>query len=347
MSRAESAQETNGRTGIPQGMPAPPETGLLDVWALIRRRKWLIVFGMVAGLALSCLYYYQATPIYESEVQILVMPKDSNLPTPSGARGGQIQQESLEEDVLSTHIALFRSPRIVREALEKHDLKSLPSIARVVAAGGDPAGRIIGGLEVGKGGEGEAKNARVLSATFRSPVPEECEVVLNALVESYQDFLGQTFRDTSTEAVELITKAKSELGEELEERETAYREFRKEVPLIWKGEESLNVHQMRLAKIEEALSIADEEYTQTKARLEVIEEALSSEDAASYSDLDKLALLGASDAGRLKLLIDVTKGDVGSEAFMAAAPVRQEEGQRRRFGKRRPKPSMTGCCRSF
>lgn len=327
MISTEDPSATNGITESVQGMPGPHETGLFDVFAIVRRRKWLIAFGMVAGLALSYLYYSQATPIYESEVQILVMPKDSNFPTPGRSGGNDFQRESLDEDILSTHIQLLKSPRIVKQAIETHHLESLPSVAEAVAAGEHPVEHIIEQLDVTKGGEGRAKDARVLGATFRSPVPEDCELILNALVESYQDFLGKTFQDTSSEAVVLITQAKSELAEELKEKETAYREFRIQAPLIWKGEESLNVHQVRLTKIEESLSEITQQYTETQARLSVIEETLRSEDAQDYSDLDKLALLGSSYVQRLDLLIKVVKGDTASEAFLAAGPVREETAQ--------------------
>jgi capsular exopolysaccharide synthesis family protein len=295
-----------------QATPYVDETSLLDVWAIVWRRKWLIAFGLAAGIALGYLQYFQATPIYKSKVEILVVPKDADLPTSRSYVENDFGQKSLEEDVLSTQMQIFKSPRIVAQAVEKNNLQSLPAFA-----GGSAVKSIVRELEVTKGGEGKAKDAKVLCASFQSPYPEDCPIVLNAVVESYQDFLGETFRNTSSEAVELITKAKSEVGEELREREAEYQEFRKNAPLIWKGEESLNVHQDRLAKIEESLSEITQKWTEAKARLGVIEEALRGTDPQDLSDVEKLALLGEAGTSRLDLVVDVTEQEADSPAATA------------------------------
>ena len=305
-------------------VPGASHLGLFDVWGLVLRRKGLMAFGLGLGLALACLYYFQATPIYESEVQILVMQKDPNLPT-QGERRYDTQRPAMYEDLLSTHVQLLRSPRVVNYAVEKHQLGSLPTVAEQIKQEKDPAEYIIEELQVSKGGEGRAKDAHVLRATFRGPSAEDCAVILSAVVESYQDFLGETFQDTSKEAMDLISRAKTELGEELQEKETAYQEFREQSPLLWKGEESSNVHQQRLAEIERSLSQVRVYRTEAKARLDVLEEAFNSDDIASYTDLDRLALLSNKEAERLSLLLAVTVGDARSEAFMAVQPARDEK----------------------
>ena len=123
---------------LPQQNPAEQEAGLLDILAIVRRRLWLIVFGMAVGVGLGVLYYFKATPMYESKVQILVMPKDSNLPSQSTKGGSDFQQRSADDDILATHIQLFQSPRVVRQAFDKNNLQSLPSHAEVIAKDGNP-----------------------------------------------------------------------------------------------------------------------------------------------------------------------------------------------------------------
>ncbi|MHC4179189.1 MAG: polysaccharide biosynthesis tyrosine autokinase, partial [Planctomycetota bacterium] len=329
MTTATTATDNGGTQDRPAetagNVPGARHLGLFDVWGLVRRRKGLIAFGLGLGLALACLYYFQATPIYESEVQILVMQKDPNLPTQGMDRGYDAQRPSMYEDLLSTHVQLLRSPRVVKQAIKKHKLESLPTIVEQVKQEKDPVEYIIEELQVSKGGEGRAKDAHVLRATFRGPSAKDCAVILSAVVESYQDFLGATFQDTSQEAMELISRAKTELGEELQEKETAYQEFREQSPLLWKGEESSNVHQERLAEIERSLSQVRVYRTEAKARLDVLEEAFSSGDVASYNDLDRLALLSNKEVERLSLLLAVTGGDARSEVFMAAQPARDEK----------------------
>ena len=318
------------RPGIGEAMLGAGQTGLLDIWAFVRRRKGVLAFGLVAGLALGCLYYYQATPMYESEVTILVAPKDSNLPTQRGVQeGSQSERDRMREDLLSTHLEIFQSRRIVIHAIEKHQLELLPSIVkeREQEEYFDPVEYILEELEVVKGGEGRGKDAHVLCATLRNPSPKDCATILGALVESYQDFLGETFRDTSSEAVELIAQAKNELGEDLKEAEAAYQEFRERAPLLlWKNNKEITttIHQERLFGVETALAEVRIRYTETKARLGVIEKALQQEDADSLSDWDKVALLSQSDVERLKLVLSAVRGDANTAAFMSLQPFRTQ-----------------------
>jgi len=272
----------DGGPEVVEGATRLQESGLLETWAVIRRRKGILIFGVFAGLILGGLYYFAATPIYESQVQILVMQKDANLPA-RGEKGNDLQNSSTYDDLLATHIQIFQSPRIVADAIFKNvvfkkvdektgqvvvdeetgepvlagwqdlktfkdqlegnktsplveyvsdsaamqyvkdsaavqyvkDLGLMQSVRPSESAQGlerfDPVQFVIENLEVSKGGEGQAKDAHVLCAAFRGPYPDECKIILNALVESYQNFLGDTFKDTSDDAIALMETARREL----------------------------------------------------------------------------------------------------------------------------------------
>ena len=131
----------------------------------------------------------------------------------------------------------------------------------------------------------------------------------NALMDYYTDpdAVHRLFRALTDFYLRIIERAKDELGQELEALQTNYRSFRQEAPLMWKGEESLNLHQERLADYDTKLAEIKVEYAEKKSRLEVIEEALNN-DTAAMSDLDRLALLSEKDVERLSLLLTATKG---------------------------------------
>ena len=114
----------------------------------------------------------------------------------------------------------------------------LPTLAKVVANDGSPVRHIIGNLEVTRGGEGKAKDASVLAATYKGPSPEDCAAILEAIVSSYERFLKGTFEDTSSEAVDLITDAMTKLKSDLQVKKDEYSEFRASAPLLWQGESS-------------------------------------------------------------------------------------------------------------
>ena len=315
--------------GLPMGGaegPGQGELGLLDIWGLIQRRKGLLIFGVVAGLALAGLYYSQATPIYKSEAKILVMPRDRNLPTQDTKTVGEFQTRSVTQDILSTHVELFSSPRIVDAAVKKYKLASLPSVSQQK----DPTAYIKLNLSVSKGGGGQTKDAQILGASFMGPSPDDCAKILDALVASYQDFLGETFQDTSEEAVKLISQAKADLGRELEQQEKEYQAFRETAPLLFlqKGDQSANVDAQRLAQIENSLAEARLSYAETKSRLDVIEEALKKSSGDSLTELEKISLLGNNDVQRISLLLSVARGEnFYSADFQAKLPARQASAQ--------------------
>ena len=285
-------------------MPAAGDANLLDIWGFIRRGKGFIALGLVLGLALSYFHYSRQTPIYQSEVEILVMQKNSNLPTQGVEGGSGLQQKSMNESLLSTHARLLQSPRVIKRAIEKYDLKSVPTIVELIQKGDDPTAYIAEHLAVTKGGSKETEGANVLSGTFEGPLPEDCATILRAVVGSYQDFLGETFQDTSEEAVELISQAKFELAEDVQKEEAAYQKFRAKAPLLSKNESGTKW----LDQIETSLSEVRVKYTEAKARLHVIEEVLSGDAAKDFTDLDKLSLLGQKNVQRLSLLLEVKRG---------------------------------------
>ncbi len=306
--------------------PLPIEDAMfptVDLGAFLARRKGILATGLVLGLALACLYFFLAPPVYSSSAQVLVMRKDDNIAGTTGQSRRDFQGRTAE-DLLATHMELLLSPRVVQKAVANRDLKSLDSIKAVITRGDDPVQYIIENLSVDRGGEGEAKTAHVITVSFRHDAPQDCATVLDAVIESYQDFLGDTFQNVGAEAVALISQAKAELEKEIQDQEAAYLQFREQAPLLWQGDESFNVHQLRLVEIETALSKIRLRRTEIESRLAILEQAQQAGQVNSSSDLERLALIDAADMSRLSLIVTVDQGAPASEAFQASQPARIE-----------------------
>lgn len=247
---------------------APPvtwsATAVAPDWAaLLWCRKPIVIAVTVFSVILGFLYYQRTTPIYQSSAQLLLIKNEADLPI-TGA-GGQVSYE----DALSTHMILICSPLIVRSAIEKHRLGSLPSLE----GAGDPLAAITYGLDAVRGGTRDAPDPNVIHLTYRGTNAQDCAVVLGAVIESYQEFLGDTYQNFSDQTVELISRAKDELGRQLSEKEAMYRQFRGSSP-HWltnsKGDRT-NVHEMRMTEIEQARARQLLDNTQLKARIDAIE----------------------------------------------------------------------------
>jgi succinoglycan biosynthesis transport protein ExoP len=306
------------------------QASVLNILGVIQRRKWLIFFGIVVGVGLGSLYFFQATRIYESTVEILVVPKDARISTTDRNQGADYQQRSADEDILATQMQMFASPRVIKQALfglnkygEKPDetqtnadkpeanvtrdlTKELQSLKDAIENEWDPVEYVIENLTVSRGGKGKAISASVLGASLKTPSAHDSAVILQNIVNSYQIFLTDTFETTGTQAIEVIQQEKEILEGKLKEAEKGYVEFRRNAPLTWNGKDSLNLFQERLRKTEAALGEIETRRAEAESRLKVIQEAMDEKGVDGLSDLDKLALLSGTEIGRLELLLKAT-----------------------------------------
>ncbi len=231
----------------------------------IWRRKWLVVSLMLIGAGLGYLYYGRAARVYQSSAQILLIQRKADLPVEG------IEGEISYQNDLATHTYLLRSRMLIDRAVAKLDLNALPSLRD----SRDPTAVIAGGLHVAPAGERYAWTDDILVLSYSGSHREDCPVILNAIIEAYQEFIGQTYQDFSKQTVELIVKAKDVLHKEMLEKEAKYQKFREDCPLLWKNDEAANLHETRLLQIEAARSQLLLKLTQTRARLDAISDAVA------------------------------------------------------------------------
>src|SRR5438105_8346817 len=139
-------------------------------------------------------------PDYESAAELLVIKKHLDVSPISGASSGQPQAE----DYLATHQAVILSSRVVGEAVEKDNLRSLKCFRNE----DDLTNAIILTLSVNRGSrKAGGAYSNVLTLSFRGKGAEDCRTVVNAIIARYQDFLQDTYRNINSETLKLITQA--------------------------------------------------------------------------------------------------------------------------------------------
>lgn len=294
----------------------------LDLFGILTRRKGFLLLGLFLGLAAVSLYYLVTPKTYRSEMEILVGQKSGSVA--KGAAGSDVEGSQTEEDVLSTHIQLFTSRRILNAAIKTADLRSIPSFQAAIQDGNTPIDYLADNLSVTKGGEGVARDAHTLKATYDDPSPTECAVVLRAVFDQYAKYLDEQVEGTSTEAVDLLTASAAKNAAAVKAAEDELATFMTSTKLLWDGDTTQNIHKDRLNQIESSLSELAEAQAESMSRLEVIREFLAASSDQDVTDLQRLSLLSEKEVGRLKLMYDITRGDVASEAFQAEQPIRQQ-----------------------
>lgn len=295
----------------------------LDLLGILARRKGFLCLGLFLGLAAVSLYYFVTPKTYRSEMEILVGQKSGSVAN-GAASGSDVEGSQTEEDVLSTHIQLFTSRRILNAAIEAADLRAIPSFREAISDGASPIKHLISNLSVTKGGQGVARDAHTLKATYDDPSPTDCAVVLRAVFEQYAKYLDEQVEGTSTEAVNLLTASAAKNAAAVKAAEGELAAFMTSTKLLWDGDKTQNIHKDRLNQIEASLSGLAEAQAESVSRLEVIREFLAASDELEVTDLQRLSLLSEKEVGRLKLMYDITRGDVASEAFQAEQPIRQQ-----------------------
>ena len=225
------------------------------------RQKWLVLILLSLGGGLGYLYFLRRPPVYMSSAQVLIVKRDVAIPLQG------TEDRSSDDGTLGVHALLLRSPTIAAKAIEKYKLRSLASFRD----SGDPLGTIITGLSVDSKGSG---GSTVATLTFKGHNAGDCPKVLDAIINAYGEFLGETYQNYSEETATLISQAKDVLLKELKDKEAIYYAFRQKAPLLWKGDTGANLHESRMAEIETNRSRILVEQSQTRSKIDSIQSAL-------------------------------------------------------------------------
>lgn len=305
--------------------PAPSnlpqlETSLqaIDLINILLRRKHLIIASAFFGLLAGASYFLLTQPSYESRAQVLVMQNDGVL---SEVRGGN-SRDSVSEDLLATHMSMLQSKRIVEAALRRESLDQLPSIVSKLDKDKSAADYVLDNLKVSRGGEGAARNARVLSVVFRHTDAQDCQRVTAVILDEYREFVAEKFRDVNEEAVGLIDRARLELESDIEKLSNDYREFRNNVPLLSATEGGANVYAMQYETLSKELSTLTIDIDESRGRLSLVKDQLKRLEDDDAHQIEKLALIDEQNAARLGILVTVERGESQTAAFQALQPER-------------------------
>ena len=239
----------------------------IEIWDVLQRHRKLIVCMAILGVLAGVAYVAQSTSIYESSAQILIIKKQTGI----NSNADSNYEDLVTDDVLATQIMIIQSPLVVKRAVEDHGLSQLASFRGL----GDPTWMITSGLSVAKGSRA-AREANVLTVSYTGSDPRDCSKVLAAVINSYRDFLNETYRNVSAETIGLISTAKDDLEKQLISKEAAYLEFRKSSPFHWAdgATGSPNIHERRLTQLEDARQTMQKRERELTAHLAALQEAI-------------------------------------------------------------------------
>jgi polysaccharide biosynthesis transport protein len=285
---------------------------------VLLRHKLLFVLGLLVGAA-ACAGLYAITPkIYVSNSQILITKK-----RPEGVAG---DTRDAIDDFVGTHQGLLKSPLLVERAIRLGSLEARPALHE---EGREFHESILRNLSVSRQRDSMGLGTSILALSYRAADPADASAVLVALLQAYRKTLDEVYAHTTDDVSEMFERARTGLSRELLDKETAYQEFRKKSPLLWKGKDGVNPHQERLASLETKRAALLLQQAETQGKLTALENAVR-------SGIDRDTLLAmVSDLARPEVE-SIRQNQVGRWQEQVLLLVQQEQKLRERYGDDHP-----------
>ncbi|MBV8076683.1 MAG: polysaccharide biosynthesis tyrosine autokinase, partial [Planctomycetaceae bacterium] len=230
----------------------------------VLRRGWrLIGISTLICLMVAIIYLARTKRIYQAEVRLLILqqggrPLKVANTDPNGLMEGN-------EDYIPTHMLIVSSPQVVKWAIDKVGLDNLPSLLAAKKRDLDPVKEAIDHLKVIR----PDRLARVVRVEYRAGERHEVVRTIEAITNSYKQFIEEAFQKNSSKAIAIISKARDDSSRELGELEAKYLELRRKNPALITGEQRHSFLADRLANWDKAANEAMVKAVQLKAQLEL------------------------------------------------------------------------------
>lgn len=242
---------------------------LLSIW------KPLLLGGCLGGM-IGIGVYLLLGPVYSANTQVLVSKK---------ATVSTMDGEANRFGDRGDHVELIKSDMVIEPAFKNHGLKDVPELAEAY----DPYKNIREGMSVSRSAGQEHSFDNVFDISFDHPDKEIAKTVVQAIVNSYRDYLTETRDENSKQLYQSLLKRQLDLGQEVADLETEYRKFRAEAPLFLKASPIVtaegavmppqNRYESELNSIEEAQNQNQIQRTGIQAKLAELERRRSRGDS--------------------------------------------------------------------
>lgn len=256
----------------PAQPPAFSAQDLARLYRAVKQRRGLVLGVLLVWGVLGGVYYLTRVRLYESNASIMVLQVGEHNATSvlTGIRGAN--------DYMATYEALFRSDVIIRDTLKQlsreHlvDFQSEPKSTWPMLFRKRLHASTI-------------RNTNIVEIAYRSRDPEAAAASVRALMSSYLAFVERTHKSTSREILEVLSQEKTQLEEQLRQKENEVLHARRSAGelVIRDADSGLNVVVERALNLNQRLVEAQNQRLEAQANLVAIESAVRrGEDLQQY-----------------------------------------------------------------
>jgi succinoglycan biosynthesis transport protein ExoP len=195
-------------------------------------RRWpLVLLGVLGGVILGLAYYAQASPVYESKAQVLVIKRSGGM-----FSGGDTMRFSYMEDYVSTQQTLIKSKKVMGAAARRiegvrlqHDLPEDMTQRTEALVGSITVSRDKDAASIG--------GSNVLNLAFRSGDSSDCKRILETIITAYQEELKTVYDQQTTEEINVVNTYISRLETNRTNLREQQRKARELMTQTLKGED--------------------------------------------------------------------------------------------------------------
>jgi len=235
---------------------------LLRLLRILRYRKKVVLCTFYCFALAGAAYYMVATRYYGSSAKLLIVEQKPDQLTSVG-------EHDSTGNTMATHRELVMSPVVIREAIEQ-----LPPHHRIDLLGKSPKDwvqTIASGL-----GASITRKTNLIDVSYRSRDPEAAAAVVNAVIQSYLEFVEKNHRGS---AADLISKHKEEREQRLAgltNKQNKLQQLRQRIGHLATSTDDNFVEPMiqRAIHLNKALLEAQEKHISLQATLVSINESL-------------------------------------------------------------------------
>ncbi|MFC1759020.1 polysaccharide biosynthesis tyrosine autokinase [Planctomycetota bacterium] len=263
-------QATGQTNGAMAEMNPMMDGGGVDIWGIVSRRKWLLIFGMIFGSALGYIYLLRANPVYESTGRILVETKKPMMP---GMLNGFDTTDYRGGD--SKHALIITSPQLIVDAYTEKKFDQLETFKAIPEESGR-FGLLSKNLSVVPVDE----NGDVLDISFRCGSAADTQKIVEGIIVAYKQFLDKTYKSDSKDSLEMLTEQRIKLEKTGKELATQYAAFKETAPSLILGDngESTSLAEQHQRVHDQARIALRHAIAKINAEMVTVQQALEAEE---------------------------------------------------------------------
>lgn len=233
-------------------------------WA-IRQRMHLVVMSLVVCGLLGGLYYATATRYYAAKAELLVMQTGESTMSPALRAQGTEQG-----NLMPTFQNLLVSDKVIKGAIAR-----MPPELRRIDLPDEARPKWVAIVKQHLDARA-VHQTNIITVQYRSKDPEAAVQMVNALVESYLEFMERMHQGTAADIVRVLTTEKDELRKQLAEKEEELRELNEELGSLDMGLDNRSTHPLvkRAIAFNESLIDVQKKRVNLAASLAALENAV-------------------------------------------------------------------------